>query len=151
MIRPTTEADFDAIIELAVSSGLFDADQTEFLATMLRSPADDDVWFTDEESGVPVAVAFVAPEKMTRGTWNLYWIAVAPSHQRKGRGKSILDHVLTWLADQGQRLLIVETAGIEEFDYVRKFYADNGFDSEARIRDFYEKGVDKVVFRKSLT
>ncbi len=40
---------------------------------------------------------------------------------------------------------------IDDFGYVRKFYADNGFQAEARIREFYAPGVDKVVFRKSLT
>ena len=150
MIRNTTESDFDALIALAQSSGLFEAEQTDVLASMLRSPHQDDVWFTDEESGVPIGVAYLAPEKMTDGTWNLYWIAVAPEHQRNGRGKKILEHVQNWLIEKQQRILLIETAGIAEFDYVRKFYADNGFESEARIRDFYEAGVDKVVFRKSL-
>ena len=88
---------------------------------------------------------------MTHGTWNLYWIAVHPTHQRTGRGKAILEHVENWLAGKKQRILLVETAGIDDFEYVRKFYANNGFEAEARIRDFYDPGVDKVVFRKVLT
>lgn len=92
----------------------------------------------------------MALEKMTQGTWNLYWIAVDPYYQRQGRGQAILDHVQKWLGKEGHRILLVETAGVEDFDYVRKFYADNGCETEARIRDFYEASVDKVVFRKSL-
>ena len=149
MIRPTRETDFDALIALATASGLFEPDQTEILASMLRSPEENDVWFTDEDAGVPVGVAYMAPEKMTHGTWNLYWIAVAPDYQRQGRGKAILDHVQNWLAEKGHRILLVETAGVDDFDYVRKFYSDNGFETEARIRDFYDAGVDKVVFRKT--
>ena len=87
---------------------------------------------------------------MTDGTWNLYWIAVHPDHQRRGRGKALLDHVEHWLTEEGHRILLVETAGMDEFDYVRKFYSDQGFEKEARIRDFYEAGVDKVIFRKPL-
>lgn len=151
MIRPTNKSDFNALIELATTSRLFKTDQTELLAEMLRSPGEEEVWFTDEHEGVPVGVAYMAPEKMTHGTWNLYWIAVGPEHQRQGRGKAMLNHVEMWLKDKGQRILLVETAGVEGFDYVRKFYADNGFEAEARIRDFYEEGVDKVVFRKSLS
>ena len=117
---------------------------------MLKSPDENDVWFTDDSDGVPVGVAYLAPEKMTYGTWNLYWIAVHPDHQKKGRGKAILTHVENWLAERKQRILIIETAGVDDFDYVRKFYADNGFEPEARIRDFYEAGVDKIIFRKSL-
>ena len=54
------------------------------------------------------------------------------------------------MIEKAQRLLLVETAGIDDFDYVRNFYSDNSFEAEARIRDFYEAGVDKIVFRKSL-
>jgi len=120
------------------------------LAGMLQSPDESDVWFTDDDGSGPVGVAYLAPEKMTNGTWNLYLIAVHPDHQRQGRGKAILEHVQYWLAAKGERVLIVETAGVDDFDYVRTFYANYGFESEARIRDFYDAGVDKVVFRKVL-
>ena len=151
LIRPTTDADFDGIITLATRCGLFEPDQTELLAEMLRSRGDADTWFTDDADGVVVGVAYMAPEKMTDGTWNLYWIAVDPNHQRQCRGGAMLTHVEQWLADKGERLLIVETAGIDKFDYVRSFYAGHGFESDATIREFYEPGVDKVVFRKSQT
>ena len=151
MIRPTNAADFDALIELATASGLFEPDQTDMLASMLASPGDDDVWFTDVEGTSAVGVAYMAPEKMTNGTWNLYWIAVHPDHQRSGLGTALLDHVQQWLTKKGQRLLLVETSGVDDFDYVRKFYANSGFEAEARIRDFYEVGVDKIVFRKLLS
>ena len=32
----------------------------------------------------------------------------------------------------------------------RQFYCKNGYDEEARIREFYQAGEDKVVFRKVL-
>ena len=87
---------------------------------------------------------------MTNGTWNLLFIAVHPDHQRQGRGKSILKHVQDWLRLKGERILLVETAGLDDFDYVRTFYAGDGFETEARVRDFYDSGVDKAIFRKSL-
>ena len=150
MIRPAKESDFDALIDIATASGLFEPDQTEMLAGMLRSPGENDVWFTDEAENGPVGVAYLAPEKMTNGTWNLLFIAVHPDHQRQGRGKNILKHVQHWLRSKGERILLVETAGLDSFDYVRSFYAGDGFATEARVRDFYDVGVDKVIFRKSL-
>ena len=150
MIRITVESDHDALITLATVSGLFEPDQTKLLSDMLRSPGEEDVWFTDDDGTGPVGVAYMAPEKMTHGTWNLYWIAVHPDRQRQGRGKAILNHIQQWLIDRGERILLVETAGTDDFDYVRKFYTDNGFANEAQIRDFYDIGVDKIVFRKSI-
>ncbi len=150
MIRPTTNADHAGVMTLATASGLFEPAQAEMLEQMLRSPSETDVWLTDDSGDGPVGVAYLAPEKMTNGTWNLYWIAVHPDYQRQGRGKAILKHVITWLTERGERILLVETSGVDEFDYVRKFYADNGFEAEARIRNFYDQGVDKIVFSMAL-
>lgn len=68
MIRPTVESDYDGLIALAIASGLFEPDQTELLADRLRSPGEDDIWFTDDDGQKPVGVAYMAPEKMTHGT-----------------------------------------------------------------------------------
>ena len=114
MIRTTLETDCDALIALATASGLFDPEQTGMLAGMLRSPDENDVWFTDEDAGVPVGVAYAAPEKMTHGTWNLYWIAITPDRQLQGRGKAMLEHVQEWLIEKRQRIILVETAGVDE-------------------------------------
>jgi ribosomal protein S18 acetylase RimI-like enzyme len=94
---------------------------------------------------------------MMEGTWNLYLIAVHPGlgrkrsyRQRQERGKKLLEHVEQLLIDRGERVLLVETAGTEDFEYVRAFYRKSGYTEEARIRDFYTAGVDKVIYLKFL-
>jgi ribosomal protein S18 acetylase RimI-like enzyme len=152
MIRPTTPADTNALIALAAASGLFEPSQTAELTEMLGQHfAGDslDYWLTDEDQE-PVGVAYVAPERMTEGTWNLYLIAVHPKRQRQGRGKKLLEYVEQLLIDRGERVLLVETAGTEDFEYVRTFYRKSGYAEEARIRDFYAVGVDKVIYLKFL-
>lgn len=54
------------------------------------------------------------------------------------------------LQSLGQRLLIVDTSGTDDFALTRQFYATSGYEEEARIRDFWGEGDDKVIFRKSL-
>ena len=154
MIRLTTIEDRNALIALAEASGLFDPSQTEDLAQILDQHFRDqnntqDFWFTDFDNEL-VGMAYVAPEKMTEGTWNLYLIAVHPHRQRQGRGKSLLRHIEQVLTERGERLLLVETSGTDDFDYVRGFYRKSGYTEEARIREFYAAGVDKIVFRKVL-
>ena len=39
---------------------------------------------------------------------------------------------------------------METFLATRAFYRRNGYDEEARIRDFYGPGEDKIVFWKAL-
>ena len=48
-------------------------------------------------------------------------------------------------------MLIVETSSLARFETAREFYRRHGYDEEARIRDFYGPGDDKVVFWKSFS
>jgi ribosomal protein S18 acetylase RimI-like enzyme len=154
MIRLTTPNDTTALLALTEATGLFESNQIEELAQMLNQHLGDEadsqgIWFTDYDNE-PVGVAYVAPERMTDGTWNLYLIAIHPDHQKQGRGAALLQYVEQMLTERGERVLLVETSGTADFEYVRVFYRNNGYEEEARIRDFYTDGVDKIVFRKLL-
>lgn len=154
MIRLTTPDDTNALLALAEATGLFETNQIEELAQMLIEHLGDKadskgVWLTHYDRE-PVGVAYVAPERMTEGTWNLYLIAIHPNWQRQGRGALLLGYVERMLAENGERVLLVETSGLEEFEYVRAFYRKNGYEEEARIREFYKAGEDKIIFRKVL-
>lgn len=121
----------------------------DMMAGYFNGDAGDDFWLTDDDDR-PVAVAYYAPERMTEGTWNLYLIAVHPNYQGQGRGAALLRHVEQTLAARGERLLLVETSGSASFERTRSFYRTCGYDEEARIRDFYQAGEDKIIFRKAL-
>jgi ribosomal protein S18 acetylase RimI-like enzyme len=54
------------------------------------------------------------------------------------------------LAEQDARLLIVETSGLPDFESARAFYVKCGFTQEARIKNFFAAGDDKIVYTKSL-
>ncbi len=154
MIRLTTLDDTNAVLALAEATGLFESNQIEELAQMLNQHFSDetdsqDIWFSDYDNEL-VGVAHVAPERMTEGTWNLYLIAIHPNHQRQGRGAALLSHIEEMLAKRGERVLLVETSGLKDFEYVRAFYRKSGYDEEARIRGFYKAGDDKIIFRKAL-
>jgi ribosomal protein S18 acetylase RimI-like enzyme len=149
-IRPTTAGDTPALKAVIDATGLFPSDMLDdMLAGFLKSQGGDEIWLTDHDVG-PVALAYCAPERMTQGTWNLYLIAVHPDRQGKGRGTALLRHVEQALAERGERVLLVETSGLPAFERTRAFYRQCGYDEEARIRDFYQAGEDKIVFRKAL-
>ena len=154
MIRQANTSDAHALLQLAQATGLFEAGELDELGAMMHGHFDpdqpgDDTWLVDEEDGFK-ALAYFAPERMTSGTWNLYLIAVHPDAQRSGRGRAMLNAVEKVLREKDARVLLVETMGIDAFDSVRAFYRDMGFAEEARIRDFYQQGQDKVVYWKSL-
>jgi ribosomal protein S18 acetylase RimI-like enzyme len=155
MIRSTTSADTTALLALAEASGLFESAQIGELSAMLSDYFDsehkpDRFWLTDDDNGI-VGVAYGELERMTEGTWNLQLIAIHPDRQGQGRGKTLLCEVEQTIAKNGGRILLVETSGMPDFDRVRSFYDHCGYEAEARIRDFYKAGDDKIVYRKVLT
>ena len=150
-IRPVTPDDIPAIKATIDANELFPSDMLdEMISDYFSNEDSNDYWFTYDD-GKPVAIAYCAPEKMTEGTWNLYLLAVHPNYQGSGRGTSMLYHIEQRLAGLGERVLLVETSGLESFEHTREFYRKCGYDKEAQIREFYQAGEDKIVFRKSLT
>ncbi|MEO0988029.1 MAG: GNAT family N-acetyltransferase [Cyanobacteria bacterium J06639_14] len=153
MIRPSTPDDMSALIALAEAIG-FEATELDELSGMLTeyfagNLGPEHFWVTDDDNG-PVGVAYYAPERMTAGTWNLYLIAIRPDRQGQGRGKALLRYVEQRLTARGERLLLVETSGLDSFESTRAFYHKCGYKEEARIRNFYDLGDDKLVFCKAL-
>lgn len=151
MVRPVVQGDVPALKTLINATGLFPSDMLDDMLVPYfeQGHAGSQFWLTDDEGG-SVVVAYYAPERMTEGTWNLYLIAVHPEHQGRGRGSALLREVEAALAVRGERVLLIETSGLPEFYRTRAFYPGNGYAEEARIRDFYQAGEDKVIFRKLL-
>ncbi len=153
MIRPTIPEDTTALIGIAEAIG-FQAGELEELSGLLTDYFENEsdgerFWITDDDDG-PVGVAYCEPERMTNGTWNLLFIAIRPDRQRQGRGTALMRYVEQTLMARGARLLLVETSGLASFERTRAFYRKCKYDEEARIREFYAAGDDKIVYRKAL-
>ncbi|MBD2626207.1 GNAT family N-acetyltransferase [Trichormus variabilis] len=153
MIRLTIPDDTNALITIAQAIG-FESKELEYLSKTLEdyfnsNSKTDNFWITDDDNG-PVGVGYCEPERMTNETWNLLLIAIRPELQGQGRGGKLLRYVEQTLTTRGGRMLLVETSGLPEFERTRAFYSKCGYQEEARIRDFYAAGDDKIVFRKLL-
>jgi GNAT superfamily N-acetyltransferase len=121
----------------------------EMAAPYFAGDAPAESWFV-VDTGMPIAIGYCAPERMTEDTANLLLIAVHPDHQRHGYGRALIGEVERDCLIRGDRMLLIETSGLPEFAGQRAFYAGLGYGQEARIRDYYRAGEDKVVFRKLL-
>jgi ribosomal protein S18 acetylase RimI-like enzyme len=150
MIRPIAADDVAALKSVIEATGLFPSDMLDsMIAPYLLGNEAGEIWLT-YIGDAPEALVYCAPERMTDGAWNMLLIAVDPAVQGRGRGSALTDRVEAELTGQGARVLIVETSGLPEFQATRQFYLGKGYVEEARIRDFYQKGEDKVVFWKAL-
>ena len=150
-IRPITPHDIPLLKIVIDANSLFPPEMLdEMIGDYFNNKNSKDCWFTYDDVK-PVAIGYCAPERMTEGTWNLYLIAVHPEHQGKGIGTSMMYYIEQALANCGERMLLVETSGLDSFEGTREFYRKCGYKQEAQIREFYQVGEDKIVFRKLLT
>jgi ribosomal protein S18 acetylase RimI-like enzyme len=158
-VRPATNGDASAIIELAVANRMSALDEVVGLTGTFREAIAGALeghqwWVSAIPSGDVVGATYVAPEPFADRLWNLYFLAVSPRWHGGGTGTQLVSHVEDELGRAGQdvaRVLLVETSSLEQYAGARGFYRARGFDEEARIREFYGPGDDKVVFWKALT
>ena len=88
---------------------------------------------------------------LTRGTYDLYWVASHPDVQGQGFGRSLMDYVEGEVRADHGRLLVLETSAKESYGKTVRFYRRLGYEETSRIRDFYDVGDDKLTFVKRLT
>ena len=86
----------------------------------------------------------------TKGTFDLYWIVVAPAMQREGLGREILARTEAAARAAGAQRLVAETSGSDRYAPTRAFYEQAGFHKAAEIADFYATGDPKVIYVKAL-
>ena len=152
MIRETIHTDSDALLAIIQSSGQFDenglAHVKETFDSYLEGKSED-LWFTADD-GEPVGVAYCAPEPVTDGTWNLLMLWTRDDRNGQGHGSALVSRVEKVLTERNVRLLVVETSGLPDFESARAFYSKCGFTQEARIKNFFAAGDDKIIYTKLL-
>ncbi len=151
IIRPTKSVDIPLLKLVLDGTRLFPSEMLpDMMRGFLSNDDSEDVWLTCEDDGEAIGFCYAAPEVLTEGTWNMLAIAVLPSKQGSGKGGAIVAELENQLLKQGHRVLIADTSGKDDFTQTREFYRKNGYTEEARIRDFWAAGDDKIVFWKSL-
>ena len=86
----------------------------------------------------------------TVGTWDIYWIAVSREKRGQGIGKMLDSAAETAIRQARGRLAFIETSSTPLYDATRRFYLARGYETIARIPDFYAPGDDKLILQKKL-
>ena len=90
------------------------------------------------------------PIPCTRGSYDLYWIAVHPDQQRTGLGRTLLVHSECLMKEAGGWRVYIDTSSRLQYAPTRAFYEHCGYRQEALLEDFYAPGDGKVIYGKVL-
>ncbi len=146
-LRATDRAEIEAITR---ATGLFRADEIPVAVEVCDAAAAGDPSYqaiVAESDGRVAGWLCWGATPCTLGTYDLYWMAVHPALQGAGIGTALIremEHRLAGLA----RMIVVETAGREDYAGTRAFYQARGYHAVATIPEFYAPGDDQVVYVK---
>lgn len=104
-----------------------------------------------EQSNTVIGWVCWGPTPCTVGTYDIYWLGVAPASQGRGLGRKLMDFAEQQIRAAGGRIYIVETSGRESYLPTRAFYERIGYSVAAVVKDFYAFGDDKIIYTKQAT
>jgi D-alanine-D-alanine ligase len=101
-----------------------------------------------EQNGTAVGWVCWGPTPCTVGSFDIYWLGVAPACQGQKLGRKLMEFAEEQIRIDGGRLYIVETSGRETYLPTRAFYERIGYTIAAVVKDFYDAGDDKIIYTK---
>jgi ribosomal protein S18 acetylase RimI-like enzyme len=103
-----------------------------------------------ERGGRTVGYSCFGEIACTRGSYDLYWIAVHDDCRHLGIGRVLLARTEALIAGRQGRAIWVETSGQAKYLPTRQFYLRGGYAEAALLKHFYDAGDDKVMYVKYL-
>ena len=155
MIRPMRPQDKAPVLDLIRATGMFLPGEVvvaeELIDIYLDVPEQNDyqIVVADDEGREGVAAYLTwGPTPMAEDAYDLYWMAVAPAEQGKGRGKELVRWLEAEVRKLNGRMIVIETSSQPKYHPTRQFYIGLGYKEVARIPDFYKPGDDRVIYAK---
>jgi len=154
MIRPMEPRDKEPVIGHVRATGFFTPAEIvvaeELMDIYLEDPEQKDYRIVVVENEGKDAVGYMTwgPTPLAEDAYDIYWMAVSPAEQGRGRGKALISWVEDEVRRRDGRMIIIETSSQPKYDGTRQFYIDLDYKEVARIPDFYRAGDDRVIYAK---
>jgi ribosomal protein S18 acetylase RimI-like enzyme len=154
VLRPIRPDDVAPLVQLTASTSVFRPDEVEIAREALSRSAEDaspePEYITRVASEGDALLGYVTfgPTPLTSGTWDVHWIAVDPAQQRRGTGRRLMTHVEEEACRKGGRQVLAETSAL--YAAARHLFLSQGYRDIGSIPDFYDIGVSRVTYAKTL-
>ncbi len=147
--------DINRVIEIVESTKFFYDHEievaAELVAERLSQGESTGYYFVFADvDGVTAAYSCFGPITLSKTSFDLYWIATHNDFRGKGIGKKLLEETCNQARSMGCSIIIAETSGLEHYAPTRAFYISNKFELEARLKNFYAEGDDKLFYTKRI-
>ncbi len=155
-IRPLALRDRARLRSILIDTRAFSLEEIdvamELIAVVLKDPNQKDykIDCMVDSQDRPLGYVCYGPVPMTRGAFDLYWLAVDPGFQDQGIGSRLVDFMEGVLRGTGGRMILADTSSIPAYEKTRHFYWKKGFREVARVPDYYHEGNDRITFCKKL-
>ena len=146
-------ADLPALRRLVAAARVFYRQERAVALELLqarleRGPKSGYSFFFAQRRGEMLGYAAWGQAPLTKRSFDLYWIVVAPAAQGQGLGQALLKLVERAIAARGGGNLYIETSSRKSYARTRRFYASAGYPLVATLRDFYAPRDHKLMFCK---
>jgi len=149
------EDDKENIREILHSSGFFYDFEIDVAIELAQEyleygPESDYYFLFADIDGRTVGYTCFGPIACTKHSFDLYWIGVHEDTRGSGLGKILMKESEKIIKDLGGKGVYIETSSREKYIPTQRFYDSCGCDLIAQIKDFYDEGDDKLIYKRSL-
>lgn len=151
-VRP---GDAALVAKLAEATGYFSAAEVVIAEELVRERLTRGLesgyeFLFAEDTDCTVGYACFGPVAGTCWSYDLYWVVVVPSHQRRGIGRALVAGVEAVVLGRGGGRIYVETSSRPQYESTRSFYWSAGYRPQALVAEFYGPGDGKLIYCKVL-
>lgn len=145
--------DLENVREILHSGGFFYdfeiAVAIELVEETLESDGESDYHFLFAElDGTTIGYTCFGHIACTKHSWDLYWIGAHNDSRGSGLGKKLMNETENIIRTLGGKAIYIETSSREKYLPTQKFYDSCGCELIASIKDFYDEGDDKMIYKR---
>ena len=151
--RIVDAADPAKIRELVQATGIFSAEEVRIAGQLAKTTVDGSETYRfllAERGGELLGYTCFDRIPLSKVSFDLYWIAVAPEARGTGLAGELMERTAAFIKGKRGTQVYAETSSREPYAPARAFYLKSGFAEVARFEGFYEPGDDKVIYRLML-